>query len=104
LLKVQRWCSPSQLLLGSSLSIFWGGSSLDVQASVTLLHIPRFQWKQMSTNAVFSLVAGFVKLLGAFFLVSWDCGLAMKKVFQKLRISPGVMKDSLFFQREEFLM
>ncbi len=51
---------------------------------------------------VFSLVAGFVNLLGAFFLVSWDCGRARKNALQKLRISPAVMKDSLFLQRDEF--
>jgi hypothetical protein len=56
----------------------------------------------MSTKAVFSLVAGFVNLLAVFFLVSWDCGRARKKAFQKLRISPAVMKDSLFLQRDEF--
>jgi hypothetical protein len=35
-------------------------------------------------------------------LVSWDCGLARKKAAQKLRISPAVMRDFLFLQREEF--
>jgi hypothetical protein len=69
--------------------------SLDVQASDALLHMPRFQWKQMSTNAVFSLVTGFGNLMGAFFLVSWDCILARKKASQKLR-------DFFFLQREEF--
>jgi hypothetical protein len=75
--------------------------SLDVQAPAALLHSSRFQRKQMSTKAVFSLVAGFVNLFAAFFLVSWDCGLAKKNAFQKLRISPAVMKESLFLQRDE---
>ncbi len=78
--KTQRWCSPSHRLVGSSLSTFWshtclrGVPSLDVQAPAALLQSPRFQWKQMSTKAVFSLVAGFANLFFVFFLVSWDCG------------------------------